>query len=167
MAKNAPANDGREGAATYVARVQRLVSLLARLMERCDELCLSQRDITVSQSSTLLLLPPTGDVTMNALSEAVGVAGSTATRMVDQLVKKGLTDRRNDPQDRRVVRVALTLRGRELRKELESALASCFKDAFAEVPKDEQPATIRVLEFITGSLARVVETAGCASRKAK
>jgi DNA-binding MarR family transcriptional regulator len=154
---------GRQTDASYVARIQHLVYQLARLMERCDELCLARHDITVSQGYTLMSLPPSGDLTMNALSETIGVAGSTATRMVDQLVKKGLADRQHDPEDRRMVRVALTKRGQALRKELEAAMESCFTDAFAEVAESERPATVRVLELVTGSLAKALEANGCTS----
>lgn len=167
MAKTATASGKQTEAASYVARIQHLIYQLARLMERCDELCLAQHDITVSQSYTLMSLPATGDMTMNALSEAIGVAGSTATRMVDQLVKKGLTDRQHDPQDRRIVRVTLTKRGQEIRKELEAAMESCFTDAFAEVAETERPATVRVLEFITSSLAKALEAHGCTNCKVK
>ena len=61
MAKAATGSGKQMEVATYVARIQRLVYQLARLMERCDELCLAQHDITVSQSYTLMLLPPSGD----------------------------------------------------------------------------------------------------------
>lgn len=147
-------------AAGYVARIQRLMYQLARLMERCDELCLAQHDVTVSQGYTLMCLPPSSDLTMNALGEAIGVAGSTATRMVDQLVKKGLANRRHDSGDRRIVRVALTKRGQELRQEMEAAMQSCFTDAFAGVAESERPATLQVLELITGMLAKALEHAG-------
>lgn len=168
MVKTATATSRKQTAAsTYVARIQHLIYQIARLMERCDDLCLAQHDITVSQGYTLMCLPPSGDRTMNALSEAIGVAGSTATRMVDQLVKKGLTGRQHDREDRRIVRVALTKRGQEIRKELEAAMESCFTDAFAEVAESERPATVRVLEFITSSLARALEAYGCTNCKEK
>ncbi len=61
--------------AAYVGRVQRLIYELARLMERCDEMCLAQHDITVSQAYGVLALPESGDANMNAVSEAIGVAG--------------------------------------------------------------------------------------------
>lgn len=167
MTNTAPPSGTPAHAAAYVARIQRLVYQLARLMERCDELCLAQHDVTVAQGYTLMSLSPSSDLTMNALSEAIGVAGSTATRMADQLVKKGLAARRRDPEDRRIVRVALTKRGQALRSELATATESCFTDAFAKVAKGERRATIRVLEFITTSLANALDAHGCIGCKVK
>ncbi len=53
---------------------------------------------------------------MGELSKALDVPLSTATRIVDWLVKGGYAERLPDPQDRRVVRVALTKYGRALIK---------------------------------------------------
>jgi DNA-binding MarR family transcriptional regulator len=52
---------------------------------------------------------PTGQ-----LAEAAGIAGPTATRMLDGLVAAGRVERAPDPGDRRCVVVALTPAGREL-----------------------------------------------------
>lgn len=161
MAKKRSVGAQRSETAAYVGRVQDLVCELARLMERCNEMCLAQLDVTVSQGYTLMSLPQEGELSMNALSEGIGVAGSTATRMVDQLVRKHLVARRNDPDDRRVVRVALTRRGQELRRVLEKATESCFMGAFSEVPEEKRQGTIDVLELITESFARSLEVYGC------
>ena len=157
----------RAATAVYVSRVRELVYQLARLMARCDDTCLAQHGITVTQGYALMSFPDEGDLSMNALGEAIEVAGSTATRMVDQLVKKGLVDRRPDPEDRRIVRVTLTPRGRELRRQMEEATETCFRVAFGALAAAERPAVVRVLELITGSLAKALEAFGGASWRAK
>ena len=53
-------------------------------------------------------------LTMGEISDALNVPLSTATRMVDNLVEHGYAERLPDPQDRRVVRVALTANGKAL-----------------------------------------------------
>jgi DNA-binding MarR family transcriptional regulator len=50
-------------------------------------------------------------LTMGELSKSLGVPLSTATRIMDWLVNDGLATRLHDPEDRRVVRVALTNTG--------------------------------------------------------
>ncbi len=62
----------------------------------------------------LLLARATTPLTMSHLSEALAVPMSTATRMVEFLVDGGYVERLPTPQDRRVVRVALSPTGREL-----------------------------------------------------
>lgn len=53
-------------------------------------------------------------LTMGELSEKLDVPLSTATRMVDWMVESGYLERLADPEDRRIVRVALTETGRQL-----------------------------------------------------
>src|SRR5438270_12564912 len=56
----------------------------------------------------LALTQNDGPMTMGDLGRALGVPLSTATRIVDLLVKSNSVTRLPDPDDRRVVRVALT-----------------------------------------------------------
>jgi DNA-binding MarR family transcriptional regulator len=53
-------------------------------------------------------------VSMGELSRMLDVPLSTATRIMDWLVKSGYAERMPDPQDRRVVRVRLTQNGRQI-----------------------------------------------------
>jgi len=52
---------------------------------------------------------------------------STATRMVDWFVDNGYAQRLPDPEDRRVVRVALTDSGRELYQTIERYMVQHFR----------------------------------------
>src|SRR3990170_2934878 len=106
---------------SFAARLQRLMYKLIKSYEQCDEMCLAQFGVTSAQAYTLLALPDEADVSMNELSESMGVANSTMTRMVDQLVRKELVYRRHSEDDRRVVRVELTTQGQKVRHTLERA----------------------------------------------
>jgi DNA-binding MarR family transcriptional regulator len=61
-------------------------------------------------------------LTMGELSRALSVPMSTATRIVDSQVRDGYVVRLSDPNDRRRVRVAMTLEGRELYRCVEEFL---------------------------------------------
>ena len=63
----------------------------------------------------LMLLSKNADpLTMSELSSELDVPMSTATRILDGLVKIDMVERVNDTNDRRVVRVGLSKNGREL-----------------------------------------------------
>jgi DNA-binding MarR family transcriptional regulator len=51
---------------------------------------------------------------MSQLAESSHQVSATMTGIVDRLVERGLVARERDPQDRRTLRVDLTLAGREL-----------------------------------------------------
>lgn len=144
------------GADVFAARVQRLLYQLIRDYERCDQMCVAQYGVTASQSYALLALPERFSMAMNELSEAMGLASSTMTRTVDQLVLKGLVHRQHDDEDRRVVRVGLTARGKQVRCDLEKALQEFFKQALDEIREDERPVIVDALEKVTELMGKGV-----------
>ena len=62
----------------------------------------------------VLLAQSQEPLTMSELGSELNVPMSTATRIVDGLVRGGMAERVNDASDRRVVRVGLSQNGREL-----------------------------------------------------
>lgn len=85
---------------------------------------------------------------MSDLSEAMGLAGSTMTRMVDPLVQKGLASRAPDNEDRRIVRVALTEHGREVQRGLEKELEEFFAGILAGLSEERRRAILDTLKLV-------------------
>jgi len=139
----------------FAARLQRQLYQLVRTYELCDQACLAQNGVTASQGYTLLSLPQEGTLSMNDLSEAMGLAGSTMTRYVDELVRKGFVQRKPDAEDRRVVRVELTNQGREVRSILEGALQDFYKQVLDEIPPDERVALLHALDLVSQAITKV------------
>jgi DNA-binding MarR family transcriptional regulator len=73
-----------------------------------------ESDLSVAQLRILLVLQSKGPSRMSSIASVIGVALPTATGVVDNLVKKGLAIRENDPQDRRLVICKLSPQGQEL-----------------------------------------------------
>ena len=71
-------------------------------------------DMTVAQLRVLLLLHTEGPSRMSSIATTLGVAVSTATGIIDNLVKKELVTRRDDTEDRRVVICALSPHGQQI-----------------------------------------------------
>ena len=88
----------------------------------------------------LMLLSQSAEpFTMGELSSELGVPMSTATRIVDGLVRGGMAERVQDPNDRRVVRVGMSQDGRELYETgmgySRQRITSLLKDFTAEEQK--------------------------------
>ncbi len=149
MADSEPAN--------LSMQIQQLMHALLKSYERCEELCLAQQGVTVSQAYALLALPHDGEVTMNDLSEKMGLANSTMTRMVDQLVQKNMAHRHHDEEDRRVVWVGLAAPGRQVQRTLERAQREFFQCTLKEIGEDECVNILHALEKANNLLARGFE----------
>jgi DNA-binding MarR family transcriptional regulator len=84
-----------------------LVALTAQAMAHHDA------DVTLAQYRALVVLAE-GPRRTGSLAEALGVAPSTATRLCDRMVARGLLRRFRRADDRRATWLALTPAGRDL-----------------------------------------------------
>ncbi|MCV7066945.1 MarR family winged helix-turn-helix transcriptional regulator [Mycolicibacterium houstonense] len=73
-----------------------------------------QLEISLPQFRLLLVLQERGKLTSTECAQALGVVGSTVTRLADRLDASGHLSRGSDPTNRSVVTLALTERGRKL-----------------------------------------------------
>ena len=92
--------------------------------------------LTMSQLRVLHLLNTTRFALAGTVAESLKVRPSTATGIVDRLVRQGLVDRQRDPEDRRCVRIYLTENGRgvigEIRQRNDALLSRLFRRFTAE-----------------------------------
>lgn len=85
-----------------------LVAIAGRCLAELDA------DVTMAQSRALIVLASRGPQRIIDIAADLAVAPSTATRMCDRLVRKGLMRRSRRAADRREVRLSLTPAGRDL-----------------------------------------------------
>lgn len=92
---------------------------LAILKKRLDDCNLRQKAEGLNKfdlfySIGIIFSRQAEPITMGELGRTLGVPLSTATRIMDWLVKNDYAQRLSDPEDRRVVRVRLTASGQEM-----------------------------------------------------
>jgi DNA-binding MarR family transcriptional regulator len=95
-------------------------------------------DFSLPQLGTLLLLDREGELTIKQMSEIVGRSTSATSRLLDQLVERGLISRHEDEHDRRVKRVAITDSGRALIATLERQRADAQLNVMEHLSAEEQ-----------------------------
>ena len=78
-------------------------------------------------------------------------APGTVTSVVDTLVRDGYVERRGDGQDRRVVRLHLTSRGRRKAEEAISLIGPRWRDAFCYVDPADEPV---IRKFLVDTIER-------------
>ncbi|MGY0019901.1 MarR family winged helix-turn-helix transcriptional regulator [Streptomyces sp. YJ-C3] len=83
-----------------------LVAVSARSLAEVED------GVTLPQFRMLVVLSSRGATKLVALAELLGVAPSTAMRMVDRLIAVGLADRQINPANRRETLLRLTDEGR-------------------------------------------------------
>lgn len=76
------------------------------------------------------------DITVSQLSKALSVHVSTASNLLDKLARAGLVERLRGEEDRRVVRLRLTDRGRDIVARAPRPLTGLVVDALEKMPED-------------------------------
>jgi DNA-binding MarR family transcriptional regulator len=71
------------------------------------------KELSKNQPLVIRIIGMEGEVTPSTIGNYTGMDKSSITRMVDDLIKKGMVVRKNDPEDRRKVRISLTDKGLE------------------------------------------------------
>ena len=112
-------------------------------------------EVTLPQYRLLIVLAAHGPQSLGSLSESLAVNASTATRMCDRLIRKGLVRRRASSRDRREVRLALTSLGRHLVDDATHLRRIELSRLLDAVPKDEQRALIHALSSLNAAAGEV------------
>ncbi len=149
----------RAESTVFADRMQRQIYRLLRSFESCDQQCLAQFGVTASQGYALLAFPGDVAISMNELSQTMGLANSTMTRMVDTLVARGLVYRRQGDEDRRVVRVALTAQGQELQRTLELARREMLQQVLGDIQEQDRPNILQFLDKLNAAFDKAM--GGC------
>ena len=102
-------------------------------------------ETTIAQYRTLVVLASRGPQRMVDLAGALGVAPSTAGRMCDRLVRKGLIRRHRARADRRSVVVSITAAGREVVDLATRRRRELIAEILARLPQARQRAVADAL----------------------
>lgn len=126
-----------------------LVAVAARSLADVAE------EVTVQQYRALVVLASKGPQRVLSLAEALAVTPSTATRMCDRLVRKGLVHRRTSRTDRREVRITLTVEGRRLVDEVTCRRRDEISQILAKIPLSEQEAIVDLFDKLAAAAGEV------------
>ena len=92
---------------------------------------------TLPQILILSTIPDKG-MDMTSLSEKIGVDNSTATRLIDGMVRLNLVIKRKSHLDKRITIVLLTEKGEKTSEEIENKLDIIGEEIFNQIPMEHQ-----------------------------
>lgn len=105
-------------------------------------------DISISELSVLHYLFFKTKPSMSEMGKDLSVDLSTLTRIVDKLVKKNLIVRKPDLEDRRIVRVAMSRKGRAIGEKFKQEHKEKVKSILKQMMPEERNTFLNLLETI-------------------
>jgi DNA-binding MarR family transcriptional regulator len=116
---------------------------------------LVQRGVSMTHVHVLALLGRHGEMSMSRLADFLGVGLSTVTGLVDRMEERGLVERFRDLEDRRLVFVRPTARGREVLDELDLLRDDLMARVLAELTPEQRDRLARAIDDLRQAVARV------------
>ena len=98
---------------------------------------LTPRDMSLTSIAALSTLDRSGPRRITDLAASEGVTQPSVTALVTALVQAGYVERRSDPADKRVVRVAITEAGSAFLRERRAGNARIFAEAVEKLSAEE------------------------------
>lgn len=117
--------------------IQEIVESLARCQRLTKPSVWQTLGLSHAQVGMLFLLFHHHETSVKKISEYLGVTKSAVTQLLDPLVEKRLVSRKNDPQDRRIVRLSLTPKGLQLLKKLNKLKYAGIRSALDSLSMQE------------------------------
>jgi len=108
----------------------------------------TDHEVTLPQYRTLVVLAYGESRRLADLAADLNVSPSTATRMCDRLVRKGLITRQRDPVDRREVRLELTPSGQTLVHGVMERRRMEVRAMLGSIPASSRPQLMGSLELL-------------------
>jgi DNA-binding MarR family transcriptional regulator len=115
-------------------------------------------ETSIAQYRALVVLTSRGPQRLTDLAAALGVAPSTAGRMCDRLVRKGLVRRHRARADRRSVLVSVTAAGRDVVDQATARRRELIAGILAAMPPAEQRDVARALAAFAAAAGEVPDS---------
>lgn len=128
-----------------------MVAIAVRSLNATDH------DVTLPQYRTLVVLAYGGSTRLADLAATLAVSPSTATRMCDRLVRKGLVTRTRDDIDRREVKLDVTDDGRHLVEQVMERRRAEVQTILSAIPADSRSALTSSLHLLARAVGEAPE----------
>ena len=113
-------------------------------------------DLTGPQLTVVKLLQTVGDLSLSELSDKIRAQNSTVTGIIDRMEREGLVLRERSKEDRRVVHIKLTPKGKALADGIPVEPMEIFKGALESLSVQEMRDLMRIMTKVAKRVKQIV-----------
>ncbi|MBI4181054.1 MAG: MarR family transcriptional regulator [Chloroflexi bacterium] len=106
-------------------------------------------DLTIGQLKSLFFIDFEGSTNFKRLANALRVTPPNVTGIIDHLVEQGLVSREENPENRRMLLLKTTDRGKALVSKLRASVISRISDILTQLTSEELSALAQGLTALT------------------
>jgi DNA-binding MarR family transcriptional regulator len=104
-----------------------------------------QFGLTGPQLTVIKILESLDGLSLSSLSDQIKAQNSTVTGIIDRMEREELVKRERSAEDRRIVLISLTDKGRKLAAQIDVEPMEIFRDALSSLPKGDLEDLFRIL----------------------
>lgn len=105
-------------------------------------------NFSLAQYRVLMLVHRRGSMSINQLKDSLNIAQSTASEMIDRLVRQNLLHREKDPADRRVTIFMLTPKTQRIINDHLTSMVNIHKKILEPLSPEEQEELVQAFETV-------------------
>lgn len=133
-----------------------LLVVAARTGQELAKARLAPMGLTVQMCGVLIRLGE-GALSQHELGRQLGIDRTTVVELIDELERRGVVERRRNPDDRRSYLLTLTPKGRSFQKRAARAFDAAAADFFGPLSPSEREAMAEMLRRMIISADRQLE----------
>jgi DNA-binding MarR family transcriptional regulator len=135
-----------------LSEFEKLLHLAHRNLFSSGSVHLNNSDLTIQQFFTMASIYRKESPKMTDLAKELGVTMGNVTALVERLVKQGYLARSGDTEDRRVVRISLTPKGRKIVNKAKELRQKKMRYIVNKINAKDQKALARIITKLIGAL---------------
>lgn len=113
--------------------------------------------LTGPQLAVVKILDDIDDLSLSELSERIRAQNSTVTGIALRMEREGLVQRIRSQEDRRIVNIRLTAKGRQLARSIPVEPMEVFREALEGLPPKDARELVRILTSLAKLVKRIVD----------
>lgn len=129
----------------FADRINDIVPIMIKEFAKHQVNELSKGKITLPQFLILGFLEKSGEAKMSDIAHFMAVSTAAMTGTIDRLVKYGYVIRDSEPEDRRVIKIKITPKGRNIIKKINYQRRQMIIDIFGRISENDRSDYLRVL----------------------
>lgn len=132
-----------------------MADLTYQLLDNCQqklEYIADKLGLSLSEFKCIRAFHGDADLSVKEIAKRMGLTSSRLTRILDGMFEKKIVTRDFDPDDRRVIRVRLTERGKTIAKRLNVDNQTIHEEILHHIPIKSQQDVVRALENLAQAM---------------
>ena len=134
----------------FSRQVMEIMPVIYKEFARREDNELTRGKISCSQMVALDHVSRMSSVKMKDIASHLGIQMSSATTLVGRLIREKMLTRRHDEEDRRLVWVEITPRGKKVIKQILDQKRSSIQEIFSVLSDKERGRYLKILKKVYG-----------------